>query len=131
MIKNRCAACSKCFLSSNKLKYHIRRSHLPVDGLFDCTICDKECKSLRLLLNHQKMHIRIECPYCSRHFSAANYDHHIRSFHASNLPKKRKSNTKLSESAQKKSKQDGKSAGNNTKTLNRQRGKDAPERVRS
>lgn len=131
IIFDRCAACSKCFLSSNKLKYHIRRSHLPVNGSFDCTICEKECKTLRLLLNHQKSHIRIECPHCNKHFSAANYDHHIRSSHASQLPRKRKSNSKTSV-AIKKAKDDARKTPNRSKTGNKlmQNPTHSTERVR-
>lgn len=90
----RCAACSKCFLTSNKLKYHIRRTHLPVDGLFECTNCDKECKTLRLLLNHQKSHIRVYCPHCKKLVSVANYDHHVRTAHAVRVGKKRRATDK-------------------------------------
>lgn len=92
----RCAACSKCFLTSNKLKYHIRRTHLPASGSLQCTNCDKECKSLRLLLTHQQCHIRISCPHCRKIVSAANYDHHVRTTHASHVPKKRKAIEKKS-----------------------------------
>lgn len=102
----KCAVCSKCFLSSNKLKYHIRRTHLPVEGSFDCSICEKGCRSLRLLLNHQKSHIRIDCAHCKKHISAANYDHHVRTTHASQLPKKRK--IKKDEAGNKKQRQDDK-----------------------
>lgn len=86
----RCAACHKCFLTSNKLKYHIRRTHLPADGSFFCSVCDKECKNLRLLLNHQKSHIQINCPHCKKYITASNYEHHVRTIHACVPTTKRK-----------------------------------------
>ncbi|XP_055307187.1 zinc finger protein 12-like [Sitodiplosis mosellana] len=121
----KCAACSKCFLNSNKLKYHIRRSHLPTDGPFDCSICDKECRSLRLLMNHHKNHIRIDCPHCKKHISAANYDQHVRTAHASQLPKKRKIK-KGNETVYKKQRDDDKKepSGSNKRLVQ----KDAPGR---
>ncbi|XP_031625854.1 zinc finger protein 319-like [Contarinia nasturtii] len=87
----KCAACLKCFLSSNKLKYHIHRSHLPVDS--SCIICDKGFRNLRLLFNHHKSHILISCPNCDKQVSASNYDHHIRTSHAVQISKKRKHKT--------------------------------------
>lgn len=98
----RCAACYKCFLTTNKLKYHIRRTHLPVEGTFLCKICDKECKNLRLLLSHQRSHIRINCMHCNKHITASNYEHHVRTIHASIPTAKRKSNTKTDAIASKK-----------------------------
>lgn len=88
----RCAACHKCFLTSNKLKYHIRRTHLPLDeGQFDCSACKKMCKTLRALLNHQKCHIQIVCTQCREHIPASNYEQHVNTTHvAGKLEKKRK-----------------------------------------
>lgn len=97
----RCAACYKCFLSSNKLKYHIRRTHLPMDGLYSCTICTKDFKNLRLLLNHQKSHIRINCPHCNKAVTASNYEQHVRTIHACLPSTKRKSTAKADASAKK------------------------------
>lgn len=126
----RCAACSKCFLNSNKLKYHIRRSHLPVEGSFDCTICERECKTLRLLLNHQKSHIKIDCPHCLKQISAANYDHHIRTAHVNPLPKKRKIKNEVEKANKKQTYEQrqgtSESSNQSNRRLNR---KDAPARV--
>lgn len=83
----RCAACSKCFLASNKLRYHIRRTHLTNDGPLRCTVCNKLFKSQRLLATHQKSHIRIDCPYCKRVISAANYEAHVKMSHIASAKK--------------------------------------------
>lgn len=104
---SRCAACSKCFLNSNKLKYHIRRTHLPIEGSLQCSNCDKECRTLRLLLNHQKSHIRVHCPHCKKIVSAANYDHHVRSTHANHVGKKR-ATAQIDDTATSKKKKSGK-----------------------
>lgn len=117
----RCAACSKCFLNSNKLKYHIRRTHLPVDGAFQCTNCDKECRTLRLLLNHQKSHIRVHCPHCKKIVSAANYDHHVRTAHANRIRvhgKKRPIADKSDVTSSKKVKEDNKTIATKSRSPN-------------
>lgn len=93
---HRCAACSKCFLTSNKLKYHIRRTHLQVDGPVACTICNKECKSQRLLLTHQKSHIRIDCPYCTKIISTANYEQHVKTTHLNTVKRRSVGSAKTS-----------------------------------
>lgn len=60
------------------------------DGL-NCSICDKGFRNLRLLFNHQKSHILIACPHnCDKQVSASNYDHHIRTVHASQLQNKKR-----------------------------------------
>lgn len=84
----RCAACSKCFLASNKLRYHIRRTHLTSEEPLVCTDCNKTFKSQRLLATHQKSHIRIDCPYCKRVISAANYEAHVKMSHMTISAKK-------------------------------------------
>lgn len=106
----RCAACFKCFLSSTKLKYHIRRTHLPVDGMLSCTECNKQYKNLRLLLNHQRSHIQINCTHCSKDIAASNYEQHVRAIHASIGDTKRKSPTKADGKTAKKRKSDGQQA---------------------
>lgn len=93
----RCAACFKCFLTSNKLKFHIRRNHLPIENdNYICKIksCKKDCKNQRLLLNHQKSHINVECPYCTDTISALNYMTHVRSHTGTVSVKRRSSNEK-------------------------------------
>lgn len=96
---HRCAACNKCFLTSNKLRFHIRRNHLPIDDdNYICTICKKVCKNQRLLINHQKNHISVDCPYCEKLVSAANYESHARQ-HI--LPTKRPAGSSSTESTSK------------------------------
>lgn len=114
----RCAACYKCFLTSNKLKYHIRRTHLPIEsGTFDCTVCDKKCKNLRLLLNHQKSHIQIVCTHCKKQISASNYEQHVRTIHTVGVvTKKRKTVGKNDAAANKKKKIDEKNAPSSSST---------------
>lgn len=66
-------------MTSNKLKYHIRRNHLPVEHeAHICLVCKKDCKTQRLLINHQKNHINFDCPFCEKIISAASYEPHVR-----------------------------------------------------
>lgn len=84
-------------MTSNKLKFHIRRNHLPIENdNFICSVksCEKDCKNQRLLLNHQKSHISVECPYCTVTYSAVNYMSHVRSHIATVCEKGRPSNEK-------------------------------------
>lgn len=116
----RCALCQKCFLTSNKLKYHIRRTHLPIDeGQFECVVCDKRCKNLRLLLNHQKCHIQIVCMVCKKQISASNYDQHVRSVHVIQTAKKRKPINKNDESNKKKKVNDKSTPTSSSSTSNK------------
>lgn len=65
-----------------------------MDGAISCEICDKEFKNLRLLLNHQRCHIRINCPHCNKAITASNYEHHVRTIHACAPLNKRKATAK-------------------------------------
>lgn len=80
-------------MTSNKLKYHICRNHLP-DEPFICTVCDKDCKTQRTLITHQKNHISFDCPFCEKIVSAANYEQHVKHHTASNTKRPSTSNLK-------------------------------------
>lgn len=51
------------------------------DGPLDCSICDKPFRSQRLLGTHQRSHVRLDCPFCKRIITSANYETHVKMNH--------------------------------------------------
>ena len=77
----KCIVCQRCFMTSAKLRLHIRRAHLNQSNDFECTVCRKKFPSQRLFALHEKRHITLQCPHCNKIITAANYDKHIKFAH--------------------------------------------------
>lgn len=71
-----CTFCSKNYDRLTSALLHTVDNHIPVDGPFFCTICEKDCESQVQLRNHVKTHsgqFPYTCFLCNKAYSMRRY----------------------------------------------------------
>ncbi|XP_055381421.1 zinc finger protein 626-like isoform X2 [Condylostylus longicornis] len=91
----KCKQCDKVFKTMFALNYHQEKTHRIEQKNFSCNICNKAFKRRKLLLEHTACHTGqplYTCNYCSRTFQhGSNYSKHVKSQHAEEWAKEKKS----------------------------------------